>query len=179
MNFWADSLPTSLLYISILLEHPVCSMGRRGGGARAAPVSVTDGRAGGRFDVERARQDAQGRILLQSRSPHPPQWPRTTSGGAREGVHLLPRPHPEPRCGARGLTRIPLRACFNNKGPLYRAVGNGLGWRERWQAENGDRELAGGKRGQRAVSGKERMESGCRTFSGVLVFRQEARKWTR
>jgi hypothetical protein len=29
---------------------------------------------------------------------HPPQWPRTTPGGARAGVHLLLRPHPEPRC---------------------------------------------------------------------------------
>ena len=72
-------------------EHPVCSMGRRGGGARAAPVSATGGRAGGRFDVDRVRghdkmhrdasscSGAEARILPSGPAPHP---------GGRERVSI-------------------------------------------------------------------------------------------
>jgi hypothetical protein len=72
-------------------EHPVCSMGRRGGGARAAPVSAMGGRAGGRFDVDRVRghdkmhrdasscSGAEARILPSGPAPHP---------GGRERVSI-------------------------------------------------------------------------------------------
>jgi len=68
----------------------VCSMGRAGGGARAAPVSATGRRAGGRFDVDRVGGHdkmhrthppavAQARILPSGPAPHP---------GGRERVFI-------------------------------------------------------------------------------------------
>jgi hypothetical protein len=68
----------------------VCSMGRAGGGARAAPVSATGRRAGGRFDVDRVGGHdkmhrthppavAQARILPSGPAPHP---------GGRERVSI-------------------------------------------------------------------------------------------
>ena len=84
----------------------MCSIGRTGGGARAAPVSATGRRAGGRFDVDRVRgHDKMHRDACSASraGPHTPQWSRTTPREARAGVHLLLRLLPEPRCiGARG-----------------------------------------------------------------------------
>ena len=84
----------------------MCSIGRRGVGARAAPVSATGRRAGGRFDVDRVRgHDKMHRDACSASraGPHTPQWSRTTPREARAGVHLLLRLLPEPRCiGARG-----------------------------------------------------------------------------
>ena len=50
--------------------------------------------------------------------PHPPQWPRTTPGGARAGVHLLLRLLPEPRWVREDRISVAgdddgQRACFN------------------------------------------------------------------
>ena len=97
----------------------MCSMGRAGGGARAAPVSATGRRAGGRFDVDRVgghdmmHRDASS---CSRAGPHPPQWPRTTPGGARAGVHLLLRLLPEPRWVRKDRISARVagqRACFN------------------------------------------------------------------
>jgi hypothetical protein len=78
--------------------------------------------------------------------PHPPQWPRTTPGGARAGVHLLLRLLPEPRWVREDRISARVagqRACFNRPCTaltllLYsslftaRSDNYGVGWRGRW-----------------------------------------------
>jgi len=92
----------------------VCSMGRAGGGARAAPVSATGRRAGGRFDVDRVGGHdkmhrthppavAQARILPSGPAPHP---------GGRERVFICSSACFQSPDGC-ARTASGQRACFN------------------------------------------------------------------
>ena len=92
-------------------------------------TSLCDGRAGDLMSTgERARQDAQGRILLQSRSGIVPSGPAPHPGG-RERVPICssariqsPDAEREDRTGYARLFQP----------PLYLGTVNGVGWRGRW-----------------------------------------------
>ena len=106
MNFWADSLPTSLLYISLLLPGPVCCHTLSLRSARRAilgsPLSAHDWMTYTTTFLPHLSpalpRERAGRVGISSTalpvSSAPPAW-----GGESRGINFTPS------CGR---TRIPL-----------------------------------------------------------------------